>query len=74
MQVYVTMANSHIKVDITKHIKKRNTHFLCMQPSILQKVVESVADVIQVLPPERAIAPLMVYCKPFLYIILLYTN
>ncbi|KAG1452434.1 hypothetical protein G6F55_008680 [Rhizopus delemar] len=41
MQVYVTMANSHIK------------------PSILQKVVESVADVIQVLPPERAIAPLM---------------
>ncbi|ORE02231.1 hypothetical protein BCV72DRAFT_252588 [Rhizopus microsporus var. microsporus] len=30
-----------------------------MQPPILQKVVESVADVIQVLPPERAIAPLM---------------
>ncbi|CAO3671228.1 unnamed protein product [Rhizopus microsporus] len=33
-----------------------NSH---IKPPILQKVVESVADVIQVLPPERAIAPLM---------------
>ncbi|CEI95892.1 hypothetical protein RMCBS344292_10068 [Rhizopus microsporus] len=34
-----------------------NSH---IKPPILQKVVESVADVIQVLPPERAIAPLMI--------------
>ncbi|KAI9488680.1 armadillo-type protein [Zychaea mexicana] len=30
-----------------------------MHANIMQKVVESVADVIQVLPPDRAIAPLM---------------
>ncbi|RCH82066.1 hypothetical protein CU098_001352, partial [Rhizopus stolonifer] len=33
-----------------------NTH---IQPAILQKVVESVADVIQVLSPDKALAPLM---------------
>lgn len=31
-----------------------------IKSNIMQKVVESVADVIQVLPPDRAMIPLMV--------------
>jgi hypothetical protein len=34
-----------------------------IKSNIMQKVVKSVADVIQVLPPDRAIAPLMVSCS-----------
>ncbi|KAG2223171.1 hypothetical protein INT45_011517 [Circinella minor] len=38
-----------------------------IESNIMQKVVESVADVIQVLPPERAIAPLMALAGDILH-------
>jgi hypothetical protein len=36
-----------------------------IKSNIMQKVVESVADVIQVLPPDRAMAPLMVILSKY---------
>lgn len=59
MHVYVAMSNSNIKVNLNLEENKRHTQ-KHEQSNIMQKVVESVADVIQVLPPEQAMSPLMV--------------